>query len=150
MKSQVLGFLGSFVVATSLMAQGTQNPPPTQPPPPQQQQQQQQADQRKGTEVTYTGCVIQGSTPATFILEDARTKPDDPNEKTVTYVLLPGTEDLMLKEHLNHQVRVVGELERRTPPVAQPGQKIPEKDLLKFTAKGVTLVADRCTATPAR
>src|SRR4030095_9245788 len=144
MKSQVIGFLGSFALATSLVAQGasTQNPPPAQTPPPQQQQQQQpQADQRKGTEVTFTGCVIQGSTPATFILDNARVKPDDPNEKAVTYVLLADTEDLMLKEHLTHQVRVVGEVERRTPPVAQPGQKIPEKDLLKLTAKGGTLVA---------
>jgi hypothetical protein len=144
MKSQVIGIVGSFVLATSLAAQGAvQNPPPGQTPPPAQQQ---VAEKQKGTEVSITGCVIQGSTPAIFIIDNAKVKPEDPNEKPVTYVLVAGTEDLMFKEHLNHEVKVTGEVERRTPPVAQPGQKVAEKDLLKFTTKGVTQVADRCTS----
>lgn len=135
MKSQAIGFLGSLVIAATVAAQGVAPP------------QQAAADQRqKGTEVSITGCVIQGSTPAIFIIDNAKVKPDDPNEKPVSYVLVAGTEDLMLKEHVNKEVRVQGEIERRTPPVAAPGQKVAEKDLLKFTTKGITLVADRCTA----
>ena len=107
MKRQVLGVIVSSVFTAGLVAAQTQQPPP---PPPQQQQQQPapQREQQKAPEVTVTGCVIQGSSPTVFIFDQVRTNPQDRNEKTKTYVLVAGTEDLMLKDHLNHEVRITG------------------------------------------
>jgi hypothetical protein len=104
----------------------------------------------KPTEVTVTGCVIQGSAPTVFILDNARLDPQDRNEKSRTYVLLASTEDLRLRTHLNHEVRVTGLAEVKAVPVPPPGQKVAEKDLPKFTAKTITMVADRCTAIAAK
>ena len=144
MKRTVFGVLGSFLLAGSLVAAQQQTqPPPTQPPT--QPQTQTQTQKPALPEVTLVGCVIQGSSPTVFILENAKMKPEDPNEKAVTYVLVAGAEDLTWQQHLNHEVRLVGTVERRTPPVTPTGQKVAEKDLLKFTAKSATMVADRCT-----
>jgi hypothetical protein len=51
----------------------------------------------------------------------------------------------MLSNHLNKEVTVTGEAELKTPPTPPAGQKVQEKDLPKFTAKAVSVVADRCT-----
>ncbi len=134
MKRHVLSVIVASVFATGLVAaQGS-----TQQPPPQPQTQ-------KAPEATITGCVIQGSSPTVFILEAARTNPQDRNEKVKTYVLVAGTEDLNLKNHLNHEVRVTGVAESKTPPTPPAGQKVLEKDLPTLTAQSVTMVADRCT-----
>jgi hypothetical protein len=136
MKRHVLSAIVASVFATGLVAaQGAGQQPPT---PPQQQTQ-------KAPEATITGCIIQGSSPTVFILEAARTNPEDRNEKTKTYLLVSGTEDLNFKNHLNHEVRVTGLAESKTPPTPPAGQKVAEKDLPKLTAKSVTMVADRCT-----
>jgi hypothetical protein len=130
MKRHVLSAIVASVFATGLVAaQGTQQPPQTQ----------------KAPEATITGCVIQGSSPTVFILESARLNPQDQNEKVKTYVLVSGTEDLKFVAHLNHEVRVTGVAESKTPPVPAAGQKVAEKDLPKLTAQSVTMVADRCT-----
>ena len=138
MKRQVLSVIVASVFATALVAAqgaGAQQPPAQNPP----------AQAQKAPETTITGCVIQGSSPTVFILETARLNPQDRNEKAKTYVLVAGTEDLNLKNHLNHEVRVTGMAESKTPPTPPAGQKVAEKDLPKLTAKSVTMVADRCT-----
>jgi hypothetical protein len=54
-----------------------------------------------------TGCLVQGSTPSTFILENARTATDSATSKGKSYIItaVAGTD---LKQHLNHQIRVTG------------------------------------------
>jgi hypothetical protein len=140
MKRHVLSVIVASVFATALVAAqgaGAQQPPPAQNPPPQAAQ--------KAPEATLTGCVIQGSSPTVFILDAARTNPQDQKEKAKTFVLVAGTEDLKFTDHLNHEVRVTGVAEAKTPPAPPAGQKIAEKDLPKLTAASVTMVADRCT-----
>ena len=144
MKRQVFSVIVASVFATGLIA--AQGSAQQQPPPPQQQQQAQQ----KAPEVTITGCVIQGSSPTVFLFEGSRTNPQDRNEKTKTYLLVAGTEDLKLKDHLNHEVRITGMAENKTAPTPPAGQQVAEKDLPKLTAQSVTMVADRCTTTLAR
>lgn len=135
MKRHVLSVIVASVFATGLVAaQGAGSAPPQQPP-----------QTQKAPEATITGCVIQGSSPTVFILEAARLNPQDRNEKVKTYVLVAGTEDLQFKAHLNHEVRVTGVAESKTPPAPPAGQKVAEKDLPKLTAQSVTMVADRCT-----
>ena len=142
MKRNLTAVLGSLFLAGSLVAAQTQ----TQPPPPTQPQVQSQTQTPTAPEITLTGCVIQGSSPTVFILENAKVKPEDPNEKAVTYVLVAAAEDLTWQQHLNHEVRVVGTTELRKATVPPAGQKVAEKDLLKFTAKSATMVTDRCAA----
>ena len=134
MKKSVFGVIvGSLFAAATIAAQG------------QSVQQPQQPQQDKPKDVTVTGCVIQGSSPTVFLLDAARFNPQSKEEKARTYVIVAGTEDLMLGNHLNKEVTVTGEAELKTPPTPAAGQKVQEKDLPKFTAKAVSVVADRCT-----
>lgn len=137
MKRHVLSVIVASVFATGLVAaQGQGQGSAQQPPTPQTQ---------KAPEAVLTGCIIQGSSPAVFILDSARKNPQDRNEKAQTFLIVAGTEDLKLKEHLNHEVRITGLAETKTPPTPPAGQKVAEKDLPKLTAASVTMVADRCT-----
>src|SRR5215471_20579 len=131
MKRFAMGLLASLVVATTVIAAQEQAKPP--------------ADQTKPADVTITGCVTQGSSPTTFILDNARMNPRDQNEKAKSFLLVASTEDLGLAKHLNHQVSVTGSAETKMAPPAPAGQKPAEKDLPKLTAKAVTMVADTCT-----
>jgi hypothetical protein len=135
MKRHVLSVIVATVFATGLIAaQGSGSAPPQQPP-----------QTQKAPEAILTGCIIQGSSPAVFILDSARKNPQDRNEKAQAFLLIAGTEDLQFKAHLNHEVRVTGLAETKTPPTPAAGQKVAEKDLPKLTAASVTMVADRCT-----
>ena len=118
----------------SAMQQQAQTPPPD---PQAQTQPQKPATQ----EITLTGCLIQGTTPTVFIF-DAKKEPKSPTEKAVKYVVVPSAQDLSLRPHLNHEVQIVGVWDGRTAPATG---KVEEKDLPRFTAKSVTMVADTCT-----
>lgn len=134
MKKNVLGVIvGSLLAAGTIAAQG------------QSGQQQPQPQQEKPKDVTVTGCVIQGSSPSVFLLDAARFNPQSKEEKARTYLIVAGTEDLMLSNHLNKEVTITGEAELKTPPTPPAGQKVQERDLPKVTAKAVSVVADRCT-----
>jgi hypothetical protein len=150
MKRHVLSVTVASMFATALIAaQGTSQQ--------QQQQQQQQREQQRGQEVTLTGCVTQGSSPTVFLFEGSREgaqgaagsaqQQQQRAAEKKSYVLVAGTEDLQLKNHLNHEVRITGMAENKTPPTPPAGQKVEEKDLPKLTAKSITMVADRCTTT---
>ena len=114
-----------------------------------------QATEQKKTppEVTLTGCVVQGSSPTVFILDNAKIDPASTTEKGVKYILASAVEDVDLRTHLNKEVRIVGEVDVKvkadpvTPPVppVPPVPPDPEKDLPKLTAKSVTMVSDTCT-----
>lgn len=95
-------------------------------------------------EITLTGCLVQGSTPAVFIFENARKDPKSTTEPAVKYVVLASTEDLNLRSHLNHEVRISGLPDGKIAPPTT--QKVDEKDLPRLSAKSVTMVADTCTA----
>jgi len=142
MKQLALGLAASLVSATALLAQTAPPPPPTQTQPPAQ------TAQTKAPDVTVTGCIIQGSGPNVYILENAKINKDDTAEKARSFVIVSAGEDLSFKPHLNHEVRVTGMAEAKVPPTPPAGQKVAEKDLPKLTAKSVTMVADRCSPEP--
>jgi hypothetical protein len=57
----------------------------------------------------------------------------------------PGTEDLFLRNHLNHEVTVRGEARAGKAPADPPsGEAMEEKDLPTLTAKSVEMVSDTC------
>ena len=98
-------------------------------------------------ELTLTGCLVQGSTPAVFIFENVRKDPKNAAERPVKYLVIAATEDLNLRAHLNHEVRILGTSDGRVAPPTN--QKVEEKDLPKFSAKSLTMVSDTCSV-PAR
>jgi len=102
-------------------------------------------------EVVLTGCVVQGSSPDVFIFDNAKKDPNSTTEKGARYILASAVEDVDLRTHLNHEVRVVGELDLKvsaTPvtPTVQPDPQRPadERTLPKLKAKSVTMVSDTC------
>ena len=98
-------------------------------------------------EITVTGCLVQGSTPAVFIFENVRKDPKSTTEPAVKYIVLTSAEDLNLRTHLNHQVRITGLPDGKVAPPTT--SKVDEKDLPRLSAKSVTMVADTCS-TPTR
>ena len=100
-------------------------------------------NQKPAPDVSVTGCLLQGSAPSVFLLDNARRDPTDRNEKAVKYMVVVGAQDVTLRTHLNHEVQLTGQPEVK--PAPEPGQKVEEKDLAKFTAKTITMVSDTCS-----
>jgi hypothetical protein len=99
-------------------------------------------------EVTLTGCLVQGSGPTVFILENARVG-DDKSGTPEMYYLVADNDTVKLDQDVNHEVQITGVRDNKPQPKVAAGQKPAEKDLPRLTAKTVTSVADRCT-TPAK
>src|SRR5579864_2545476 len=134
MKRQLVGVLASVLAASALIAAQSGTTPPAQ------------GAAAKAPDVTVTGCLTQGSSPAVFVLDNARQKPDDKTEKGQSYVIVAASEDLPLAANLNHEVSATGSADAKVTTPAPAGQKATEKDMPRFSAKSLTLVADRCTA----
>jgi hypothetical protein len=130
--------LAASVLSAPLFAAAQTQQPPTPQTTPQQQTQ-------KAPDVTLTGCLVQGSAPNVFVFQDAKMDPKSATEKGAKYVVVAGTEDLMLREHLNHEIRITGQAEKKTVTA-----QTEEKDLPKLTAKSVTLVSNTCATAAAR
>lgn len=96
----------------------------------------------KSQEVAVTGCVVQGTGPSVFILENAKADPRDSSEKGRSYLLVSTTASLSFREHLNHEVRINGTAEMKMPPIEE---SVEESDLPKLTATKVTLVSSTCS-----
>ena len=128
MKRNVVGVVAGLILASAFAAAQT----PAQAPPASPAQQ--------DKEVTLTGCLIQGSTPSMFILDNARVDARDRNEKAKRYVLVVAAKELDPRPHLNHEVSVVGKAEQKAVP-----EKPTEKDLPKLTATAINAIADTCS-----
>ena len=159
MTRTVFGSLAGILVATALVAAQSAPPtsappaqtqpvtqtPPRQAPPPVTTPSSQDKDD-KDMDVTLTGCIIQGSGPTVFVLDNAKTASQSAAEKGKTYVLAASGEDVDFLKNINHKVTVSGSAETKTAPMPQPGQKVNEKDLPQLKAKTVVSIADSCTA----
>jgi hypothetical protein len=105
-----------------------------------------QPEQKEKTrDVSLTGCLVQGSGPNAFLLENAKTDPGDSNEMGRSYLLATDDSSISFRDHLNHEVRIDGTAETKMPP---EGQKVKESDLPKLTARGLTHVATTCGEPP--
>ena len=126
-------------LAVSLATASTfamQQPPPAQQAPPAQEQ------KAAAPEVALTGCLVQGSGPAIFVIENAKKDAKSDTEKGVSYIVVASSPDLNLRTHLNHEVTITGQSDGKTAPAT--GTKFEEKDLPKLTAKNVTMVSNTC------
>lgn len=132
MKNHLLGVGAGIVVATALMtAQSASGQAPV-------------ADLQRGAEVTLIGCLVQGSTATTFLLDRARLDPQSKTEKPKTYVVVPATDAVALPPQVNHEVAIKGMAEQKTIPAPEPGKKVAEKDLPKLRASSLMAVSDTC------
>jgi len=99
----------------------------------------------KYKEVSLTGCLVQGTGPDVFILENAKADPRDTSQKGRSYMLASGAEAISFREHLNNEVRVDGSAEMKTPPVPLAGEAVKESDLPKLKATKIMHVATTCS-----
>jgi len=99
----------------------------------------------KFEEVSLTGCLVQGSGPSVFILENARANPRDDAEKGWDYLLVTNSASISFREHLNHEVTVSGKAEKKTYEEPPSREKIEESELPKLVATKVTQVATTCS-----
>lgn len=118
----------AVLLSTLAVAQTSQAPAPAPP--------------TKPIDVTLTGCLVQGSSPAIFLLENA-VDPTKKDDTPMTYRLVPISEDPDFQSSLDHKVQATGVPEVKTP--APGGGKVPEKDLPTFTMKAFRAIADTCS-----
>ncbi len=132
MKRAALAILISGLVVSVGAVSAQQTPP--------------QSKTTKSMDISVTGCLIQGSGPTVFLLDNARVNPNDTVEKTQKYLVLNHIEDVNLATHLNHEVTFTGTADYKNAVVPMTTTPIVEKNLPTLTAKSMVMVADRCTA----
>lgn len=104
-------------------------------------------------EAVLTGCVVQGSSSTLFILDNAKKDPNSAVEKGERYLLSSSVKDVDLRTHLNHEVRITGEVDLRVsaipsrePVSSDPKRPANERTLPRLIARTITLVSDKCPA----
>ena len=130
MKRTLILLVASLSVAVALVSAQAQAP---------------QDKTQKGTDVTLTGCLIQGSGSTVFLLDNARMNPQDKDEKGQRYKISGSVQTSELSKNVNHEVAVTGVAESKPAPAT--GQMVQEKDLPKIEAKSLAAVADTCSPT---
>ena len=97
-------------------------------------------------EVSLTGCLVQGSGPSVFILQNAKADPRDSSEKGRSYLLAGGSVYISFREHLNDEVRIDGSAEQKDSPAQSAGQSVREADMPKLKVTKVTHIATTCSS----
>jgi len=108
-------------------------------------------------DVTLTGCLVQGSAPTVFILENAKTGTASASDKGTSYVItMAPSATVDLRGQLNHQVRIIGTTDDKTTVIATPSAgapgasatvaKLDEKDMPRFSSRTIVRVADTCAS----
>lgn len=140
MKATMTAFVACAAVTLSVTVAGAQQAPPT--PPAIEQQKSQQPP-----EVILTGCIVQGSSPTVFVFDNAKKDPASAAEKGVKYLIVASAEDVDLRTHLNHEVRVVGQIDLKigAQPAMPPDKPEGESALPRLNAKSITMVSNTCS-----
>lgn len=119
---------GSFVIAQSQTPQTPRETP--QPAPSAPSATQPSSQDRSGSETRLTGCLIQGSSPNVFILDNARMSTDAKTAEGKQYVVVMADAS-GLRNQLNRQVTITGTSDDKagagagpsaTSPASRPGQ----------------------------
>lgn len=171
MKRNVLSLVAGIAMAGTFVAAQAQQPAvpvPTVPSAPQADAPREAAK----PDVTLTGCLVQGSSPTVFILENAKSSAADAGAvagasteaKGLSYLLSATAASVDLKSQVNHQVSITGVTEKAdaramspstssVAPAAPSGEAsasidrmLSEKDLPKLSAKSVVKIGDTCSA----
>src|SRR4026209_3020154 len=156
MKRNVLSVMASFIIAGTLV--GAQNAPAQdQAPAPQAPASAASAPQAPAPgaagpsqaspdDTTLKGCLIQGSGPTTFILENAKLSSDAADVKGKSYVVEISAQPDQIKSIINTHVQIVGTAAKDSSASSADEKKRDEKDLPTLTAKRITRLAATCPA----
>ena len=153
MKRNVLSVMASLLIAGTLVA-AQDAPAQDQAPPPPAPASAPQApapgaagpSQASPDDTTLKGCLIQGSGPTTFILENAKLSSDAADAKGKNYVVEISAQPDQIKSIINSHVQIVGTAAKDSSASSADEKKRDEKDLPKLTAKRITRLAATCTA----
>ncbi len=106
---------------------------------------------RSMPEVVLTGCIAQGSSSSVFVFDNAKRDPNSALERGERYLLTSVVEDVDLRTHLNHEVRIAGEVDLRVsampdldPVPSDPKRPVNERTLPRLIAKTITMVSNKC------
>ena len=133
MKRTVFAFTASVVLAGTFVAAQSQNPQspsdPSQQPQTSPSASQPSSQDRSGSETRLTGCLMQGSSPNVFILDNARSSTDVKTAEGKKYVVVMADAS-DLREQINRQVTITGMTTEKsgmstspsTPSSTRPGQ----------------------------
>lgn len=104
------------------------------------------------SDIELTGCIVQGSSPAVFLLDNGKRDPTDNTEEGRKYFLSPAAPDLNLKAHLKHSVRITATEDFKVsampvrepvpPSTERPGE---ERTLPRLIIKTLTMVSEKCS-----
>ena len=101
--------------------------------------------------IELTGGIVQGSSPAIFLLDNGKKDPKDKTEEGRKYFLSSAT-DLDLKAHLKHSVRItatedfnVSKMPVREPVPPSTDRSGEERTLPRLIIKSVTMVSEKCS-----
>jgi hypothetical protein len=160
MTRNLYSVLASVAVAGTIVS--AQAPAPaSQDPAVTVQVQQPSASSSDEKDATLIGCLVQGSAPNVFIIENAKTASSAAGDKGKSYVLsvAPGATAVDLRTQVNRQVRIVGitedgavtvtpssDVARSSTTIETPAAtvKIEEKDMPKFSVRTVARLGDTC------
>ena len=186
MKRTLVGSIASFLVASALVGAQAQTPPPTTPVAPGGSSRTEPAvpqepataaavvisDQNKDKETMLTGCLVQGSGPTVFLLQNAKTASQGSSETGKTYIVTKAAtaDSIDFLKNINHKVSIAGSAEDLTV-VSMPSavkieadadksrgeasvsvgvqggvDKTDEKMLPKLSARTVISIGDACTS----
>ena len=145
MKRNILSVIASVIIAGTLV--GAQNAPSQdQPPAPQapaapapsaQPPAAAPSPSQDSDDTTLKGCLIQGSSPTSFVLENAKLATDSADAKGKSYAVEISAQPDQIKSILNSHVQIVGKAEKASSD---------DKGMPKLTAKRVTRIAETCPA----
>jgi hypothetical protein len=145
MKRNVFSVIASVIIAGTLV--GAQNAPSQEPAPapaaapapaPAASPSQDSPD-----DTTLRGCLIQGSGPTSFVLENAKLSTDPAGTKGKSYAVEISAEPDQIKSILNSHVQIVGKAEKES---SSDDKKSDEKNMPKLTAKRISRLAATCPA----
>jgi hypothetical protein len=110
------------------------------------------APQSKGADanpsVTLTGCLVPGTGPNEFVLQNVRPKDTQQQSMSLTaasYTVVASSNSVDLAKELNHQVEIKGRTDNSVPSPtteARVDQTMPPK----LIANDIKSIADKCTA----
>ncbi len=119
---------------------------PAQPSPSPQPSQSAQPSQDSPDDTTLKGCLVQGSGPNVFILDNAKSSTASETAKGERYVLEIAATPEQLKPVINTHVEVSGTAKKAEAAPSAAGQDAAESALPKLMAKRITRIAETCPA----
>ena len=148
MKRNVVCVLASVILAGTLVgAQNSpsQDRPPAAPPAPAPAAAPAPAPaaapQDDADDTTLKGCLIQGSSPNSFVLENAKLSTDAADAKGKSYAVEIQAAPDQIKSIVNTHVQIVGKAEK-----SDSASSDDKKDMPKLTAKRISRIAATCPA----